>query len=56
VSDFEAKRNAHCRTQELRANLVNQGEKILERKLGISNDEEVYYSNKRIFTNLGKLS
>lgn len=35
---------------------MNQGEKVLEKKLQISQEEEKYYANKRIFTNLGIVS
>ena len=44
------------RTTELKNSLIGQGEKILERKLPISHDDEPYYANKRVFTNLGKIA
>ena len=54
--DFESLRSDVNRTQELKSNLINQGEKILERKLQVSHEEENYYNNKRVFTNLSKMA
>ena len=36
--------------------LRNQGEKILERKLQVSRDDEAYYTSNKVYTNLLKLS
>lgn len=54
--EFENLRSDANRTQELKSNLINQGEKILEKKLPISHEEENYYANKRVFTNLNKIA
>lgn len=56
ATEFENLRSDANRTQELKSNLINQGEKILEKKLPISHEEENYYANKRVFTNLSKIS
>ena len=56
ATEFENQRSDANRTQELKSNLINQGEKILEKKLPISHEEENYYANKRVFTNLSKIS
>lgn len=39
-----------------RQNFGQQGEKILEKKLAISKDEESYYMRKSVFTNLHKVA
>jgi hypothetical protein len=39
-----------------RRHLRHQGEKILERKLQVSRDDEAYYTSNKIYTNLLKLS
>ena len=39
-----------------RQTFSHQGEKILEKKLAVSKDEENYYMNNRVFTNLHKVA
>ena len=51
-SQFESQRS---QASERKSFAVSQGEKILEKKLPISHDEEVYYNSKHIFTNINKL-
>lgn len=40
----------------MRNNFRNDGEKILERKLQVSKDEDTYFSNGKVFTNVNKLA
>lgn len=58
---FECRRGVANKTVEpkglkLKGTLRSEGEKILERKLQISKDEQQYFSNAKVYSNAGKVS
>ena len=52
-SDYESKKQSPPVSRGFRKhNFSSQGEQILEKKLQISKDEQDYYSNKRVYSNI----